>query len=522
VALSSADPRLTVEHRDAWWQWIRRHCLADDTYWHIEGRFYDEPEYAKVFYRQGVSAWFLRTLVKRRTLGAVNMITFGQQRSAKSMGTLYIAERLDPTFAPNLTDRVFFRLSLLRRAVEQVPPNSIVVCDEVRRTFGVGSKNILLKIANFLETKAKKGVSVFFDTPTLKLEEIIHGLFYAIEYYGYDVASQTSMAMLYSIRHRLEPIGLIFPGLPSPILLAAYTPYKDHFVAETSTPSADYADEIQLLTSNPLWERVRDRRSTAQALAQVLLPEETKDVVRSIAILAIAQSPPKPREAPPLPSAATEPDFLGEEPLPPGFIDAMAEYLSTKYPPERVEWFRRYAAGESLGDIGKHSTVGDFIKALKEEQLGYAGEYAEHKAEPEWEWGGGNTDAPDFVDHRRHIVISFKTSLGSRGGERRDRPSAQEVALVQAGYTGIVKVADLRAGTLRTYKMTIPASDSASSPVHPLSPACAAPEDAAPPPPASHPIPPATRPVPEPEPIPPATPTTDRATRSHPRRTTRR
>jgi len=57
--------------------------------------------------------------------------------------------------------------------------------------------------------------------------------------------------------------------------------------------------------------------------------------------------------------------------------------------------------------------VGQIIRRIKRAELGYAAERAYHKRHPDWEYHGGNSPLPDFIDHTNKRVISFKAYIDS-------------------------------------------------------------------------------------------------------------
>jgi len=77
------------------------------------------------------------------------------------------------------------------------------------------------------------------------------------------------------------------------------------------------------------------------------------------------------------------------------------------------EIFKRFVNGEKpieiASDYGLTPTrIRQIIRQIQQCAQGYAAEKAYHKRHPTWEYGGGNTSKPDFIDHENRRVISFK------------------------------------------------------------------------------------------------------------------
>ena len=78
------------------------------------------------------------------------------------------------------------------------------------------------------------------------------------------------------------------------------------------------------------------------------------------------------------------------------------------------EIFLRYIAGEGSAELAREygfksrRRIQQIVREIQEKVQGYAAERAYHKRHPTWIYGGGNTSAPDFIDHKGRRVISFK------------------------------------------------------------------------------------------------------------------
>jgi len=151
----------------------------------------------------------------------------------------------------------------------------------------------------------------------------------------------------------------------------------------------------------------------------------------------------------------TDPDFLNEivEELP-GLSPQHAGRNREMFRLSLTETYERIAA-----QFGVTPTrVGQIVRQIKESELGYAAERAYHKRHPNWEYQGGNTAAPDFIDHRDRRVISFKAYIdpelreGSRWITRRVGEAEKRYA-EEHSYTLEMHVYELTRRTFYTFKL---------------------------------------------------------------------
>ena len=107
-----------------------------------------------------------------------------------------------------------------------------------------------------------------------------------------------------------------------------------------------------------------------------------------------------------------DPDFLNE------IIEEMDLKRSSREIAERdKEIFLRSiheTTDRLAAEYGVSPTrIGQIIRRIKRAELGYAAERAYHKRHPDWEYHGGNSPLPDFIDHANRRVISFKAYIDS-------------------------------------------------------------------------------------------------------------
>ena len=171
-----------AKEQQQWWDLIRSCCLAEDEFWYIQAMYEADPSFRSIFYNN-LSEWFIDQVKQRLMRGSVNILGYGQQRGGKSWSFLFMADLFDPQFS---VDKVVFELRDLQALYETAEPGSWLVCDEIKRRFGEGSEWEIQEISNVLETRAKYGVSTCFATPALKLDKMLYGINYYLEFFGYN------------------------------------------------------------------------------------------------------------------------------------------------------------------------------------------------------------------------------------------------------------------------------------------------------------------------------------------------
>jgi hypothetical protein len=199
--------------------------LQEDDYWDLREQAEKDPEFLrKIMINR--TEWFYPMAQNRVTgIGSLNILFFGGQRAGKSDCVLSLANYLDPTFS---IDRISFRLSDLKRALDKAQPRELYVSDEMEQRRGKGSQWEIEKISTFLETKAKWGTSVFFATPTEKVEILIYGINYYVEIYGYNERLGIAMGLLYSRKKKL--LGVVLFRKSPRKLRALYEAHKDQYL----------------------------------------------------------------------------------------------------------------------------------------------------------------------------------------------------------------------------------------------------------------------------------------------------
>lgn len=149
----------------------------------------------------------------------------------------------------------------------------------------------------------------------------------------------------------------------------------------------------------------------------------------------------------------------------PGFLNEIVEELPGLSP--QHAWRNREMFRLSLTETYERiaaqfgvtpTRVGQIVRQIKESELGYAAERAYHKRHPDWKHQGGNTAAPDFIDHQERRVISFKAYIdpeigaGSRWITRRVGAAEKRYA-EEHGYTLEMHVYELTRHAFYTYKL---------------------------------------------------------------------
>jgi len=238
---------------DRWWQLIRSCCLQDDDYWWLVDRFKEDEHFRRIFYRTWVTPWFHRTVKARSRRGSVNTLWYGQQRGSKSYSLLDTILRLDPTFHIDLRNRITFHLRTLEARLKHAQPGQFFMHDEARKSgqYGEGSKWMVDKISDFLETHAKTGVSIGFATPVKKFEGMLAGINFSVEIIGYNKKARVSMGILRS--HRNVELGFVFFRHPPQPIVNIYEEEKDAFLAGRDEET-DYDEYIQAMQTHSLWD----------------------------------------------------------------------------------------------------------------------------------------------------------------------------------------------------------------------------------------------------------------------------